>query len=71
MQITQAMSFNKEAFSSGHRFTQEQLWQEFRYIQAEKVTRGLLEKGLITQEEYGKIMAQNRRTFPTYLSPIF
>ncbi len=71
MQVTQVMSSDKGAFSAGHRFTQEQLWQEFRYIQAEKITRGLLEKGLITHEEYEKIMDQNKWTFPTYLSSIF
>ena len=70
MQITQVMQSDMEAFSVGHRFTQEQLQQEFNYIQAENIAKGLLEKGLITGEEYKKIMAENRRTFTTYLSPI-
>ena len=70
MQITQVMQSDIEAFSVGHRFSQEQLQQEFNYIQAEKITKGLLEKGQITGEEYKQIMAENRRTFPTYLTAL-
>lgn len=50
--------------------TQEQLQQEFYFIQAQKITQKLLSKGLITDEEYHLIMAENKVTFPTLLSPI-
>lgn len=43
---------------------------EFNYMQAERITKKLLERGLITEEEFEKIMAENKRTFPTILSPL-
>lgn len=49
--------------------TQEQLQQEFYFIKAQKITQKLLSKGLITDEEYHLIMAENKVTFPTLLSP--
>ncbi len=70
MQVTQVTTSDKDTFSVGHHFTQEQLQKEYGYIQAEKITKGLLEKGMITLEEYERIMAENRRSFPTYLAPI-
>ncbi len=52
------------------KFTQEQLQNEFNYMQAEKITRMLLEKGLISGDEFDKIMDENKKTFPTFLSPL-
>ena len=52
------------------RFTQSQLQQEYNYLQAERITNQLLEKGLITIAEYGRIMDLNRKTFPTLLAPL-
>ncbi len=70
MQIKKVMPTDKHAELGVHRFTQEQLQVEYSYMQAEKITKKLLEKGLITEKEYEKIMAENRRTFPTFLSQI-
>ncbi len=70
MQVTKIMPSDQEKKPAAHKFTQEQLQQEFNYIQAEKITKKLLEKGLITEEEFERIMAENRRTFPTFLSPL-
>ena len=39
------------------RVSQEQLQREFDYIQAEKLLRKMLEKGLITEIEFHKIDA--------------
>lgn len=70
MQVTKVMPSDAAAAPAAHQFTQEQLQQEFNYMQAEKITKELLEKGLITGEEFDRIMAENRRTFPTFLSPL-
>ncbi len=70
MQVTKVMPSAKEEIKPSYKFTQEQLQIEFNYAQAEKITKGLLEKGIITSEEYDCIMAENRRTFPTFLAPI-
>ena len=50
--------------------TQEQLQQEFYFIQAPRITQNMLLNGLITDEEYHLIMLENIITFPTLLSPI-
>jgi hypothetical protein len=50
--------------------TQEQLLQEFNFIQAQRITQNMLLNGLITDEEYQLILLENIITFPTLLSPI-
>lgn len=52
------------------RATQEQLQREFDYIQAEKLLRKMLGKGLITEVEFNKIDALNRQTFSPFLKEI-
>ncbi|HAM81051.1 MULTISPECIES: SHOCT domain-containing protein [Bacillota] len=52
------------------RVSQEQLQREFDYIQAEKLLRKMLEKGLITEAEFNKIDALNRQTFYPFLAEI-
>ena len=70
MQVTKIMPSEKETAPTSRRMTQEQLQMEFNYMQAERITKKLLERGLITEEEFEKIMAENKRTFPTILSPL-
>lgn len=53
-----------------NRVTQEQLQREFDYIQAEKLLRKMLGKGLITEVEFNKIDALNRQTFSLFLTEI-
>ncbi|QPR67966.1 hypothetical protein I6G82_22810 [Lysinibacillus macroides] len=52
------------------RVSQEQLQREFDYIQAEKMLRKMLQKGLITEAEFNKIDALNRQTFSPFLAEI-
>ena len=47
--------------------TDVELQNEYNYILAENITKKLLEKGLISVDEFNKIMEKNRRTF----SPFF
>ena len=47
--------------------TDAQLQNEYNYILAENFTKKLLDKGLISVDEFNKIMEKNRRTF----SPLF
>lgn len=51
-------------------FTQEELQREYDYIRAEKLTRKLLNLGLITIEKFDKIMALNREAFSPALARI-
>lgn len=48
----------------------EQLRREFNYIQAEKLLKRMLEKGLISEVEFNKITALNRQTFSPFLAKI-
>ena len=52
------------------RVSQEQLQREFDYIQAEKMLRKMLGKGLITEVEFNKIDALNRQNFTPFLAEI-
>lgn len=52
------------------KMSQEQLQREFDYIQAEKLLRKMLQKGLITEVEFNKIDALNRQTFSPMLAQI-
>ncbi|KGP76510.1 hypothetical protein JT05_04325 [Desulfosporosinus sp. Tol-M] len=50
--------------------TESALKNEHDYLAAEKLTKKLLENGLITQTEFEKIMAKNRETFTPLLAEI-
>ena len=50
--------------------TETEIKNEHDYLVAGSLTKKLLEKGLITQDEYDKIMVQNRKTFHPILAEI-
>lgn len=50
--------------------TEGEMQREYGFILAENLTRKLLEKGLISKDEYGQIMDKNRQTFSPFLSQI-
>lgn len=50
--------------------TNEEMQNEYNYILAEQMTRKLLDRGLISVDEFDKIMAKNRRSFSPYISKI-
>jgi len=50
--------------------SQEQIQREFDYLQAERITKKMLEKGLISTDEYDSIMIENQRAFSPYLAPL-
>ncbi len=70
MQVSKVRPGGQDAGPVEHTFTQEQLQQEFIFLQAERITGNLLAKGMITRDEYRRIMLENRRTFPSLLSKI-
>ncbi len=70
MQVTKITPSSEVQNPDASQFTQEQLQQEFNFLQAERITKKLLEKGIITTDQYDRIMAENKRTFPTFLAPI-
>lgn len=52
------------------RITNEQLQREYNYILAEQLTKKMLDKGLINEDEYKKIMKENRKTFRPFLAQL-
>ena len=52
---------------SARKMTEEQMQQDFNYKMAQKCTQALLDKGLISEEEFNKITALNRESFSPYL----
>lgn len=52
------------------KYTVEEIKNEFNYLRAKQITGMLLSRGLVTPDEYRLIMAENKITFPTFLSAI-
>lgn len=52
------------------RMTNEQLQREYNYILAEQITKKMLNEGLITEDEYKRIMKENRKIFKPFLAPL-
>lgn len=50
--------------------TDAEMQNEYNYILAEQMTRKLLDKELISVDEFNKIMAKNRRSFSPFISKI-
>ena len=53
-----------------HRPSQQDIQNDFSYQQAKKISRRMLEKGLITETEYRKLMKLNRESFPPLLGAL-
>ena len=69
MQVTEVTSVTTPSTALS-RISQEQLQQEFNFLRAEHLTKTMLNRGLITPDEYRLIMAENKVTFPTFISQI-
>ena len=69
MQVTEVTSVTTPSTALS-RISQEQLQQEFNFLWAEHLTKTMLNRGLITPDEYRLIMIENMVTFPTFISSI-
>ena len=69
MQVTEVTSVTTPSIALS-RISQEQLQQEFNFLRAEHLTKTMLNRGLITPDEYRLIMIENMVTFPTFISQI-
>jgi hypothetical protein len=71
MQITKITDkHNPLAIPQKTYLSAEELQREFDYYRAEKLLNQMLENGLITKEEFKKIMLLNRKTFSPMLAQI-
>ena len=70
MQVTTIKSPADMPEKDAGKYTDEQLTGDLNYYRAEKLTQKMLSKGLINQEQYGRIMEENRRAFRPFLAEI-
>lgn len=70
MQVTKLTADQIGGAPKKHQYTQEEMQREYDYIRAEQLTRKLLNEGMITEEEFDKIAALNRKSFSPFLSEI-
>lgn len=71
MQVTKLTAEEMNALPKKHQYTIEEMQSEYNYIRAEQMTKKLLDKGLITEEEYHIIRTKNRQVFSTILSDLY
>ena len=69
MQVTK-IAGGEISYKDIPRPTNEEMQNEYNYILAEQMTRKLLDRGLISVDEFDKIMAKNRRSFSPFISKI-
>jgi hypothetical protein len=71
MQITKITDKSSRQTTLKHKsLSTEELQREFDYYRAEKLLHQMLDKGLISKEEFNKIMLLNRETFSPVLARI-
>ncbi|KEI07153.1 hypothetical protein Z957_09490 [Clostridium sp. K25] len=70
MQITKITEEHQLPIVAKKVYTQEELQREYNYILAQKILKSILEKGLISLDEFNKITEKNRQTFSPYLAEI-
>ena len=69
MQVTQ-IAGGEISYNDIPKPTDSEMQNEYNYILAEQMTSKLLDKSLISEEEFDKIMAKNRRSFSPFISKI-
>lgn len=70
MQVTKLTADQIGVAPKKHQYTEEEMQREYDYIRAGQLTRKLLNKGMITEEEFDKVTALNRKSFSPLLSEI-
>ena len=70
MQVTKITSPVEAPVPASHLLTEKQFYDEINYHRAEKLTKKMLEKGLITSDECNRILAEARNIFVPYLAEI-
>lgn len=69
MQVTKIVN-SEISYNDIPKPTNTEMQNEYNFILAKQMTRKLLDKGLISVDEFNKIMAKNRRSFSPYISRI-
>ncbi len=70
MQVTKITSPAEAPVPAAHRLTDKQFYDEINYHRAEKMAKKMLDAGLITSDEFDRILAESRKIFVPYLAEI-
>ena len=70
MQVTKITSPAEVPTPAAHRLTEKQLYDEINYYRAEKLTKKMLDAGLITPDEHDKILEEARKIFVPLLAEL-
>ena len=70
MQVTKITSPVEAPVPAAHRLTDKQFYDEINYHRAEKLTKKMLDAGLITSEEHDRILAEARKIFVPFLAEL-
>ena len=60
-----------DGVSTDHFFTPEQFQQDVDYFRAQRISKTLLDAGLISLSQFDKLSEMNRKTFSPFLEDIF
>lgn len=70
MQVTKIIGNQGIPNKEKHQYTEEELQHEYDYIRTEQMTKKLLDRRLITLDEFNKIMKLNQQIFSPNLVDI-
>ena len=70
MQVTKITTPTESETPTTHRLTEKQFYDEINYHRAEKMTKKMLDKGLITSDEHDRILAEARKIFVPFLAEL-
>lgn len=70
MQITKITEEQPMPSPAIRKFTADELQQEYGYYLAQKLLKSMLDKELVSVDEFDKITALNRESFSPFLSEI-
>lgn len=71
MQVTKLTGEQIGNAPKKHQYTEEEMQREYDYIRAGRMTRKLVDEGMITEDEYDVIMTKNRQVFSPILSDLY
>ena len=70
MQVTKITSPAEVPTPAAHRITEKQFYDEINYYRAEKLTKKMLDAGLISLDEHDKILEEARKIFVPILAEL-
>lgn len=68
--VTKITEQNQFPVPLKYKMTEEQMRKDYYYCLAQKIIKTMLDKGLITDNEFKKITEKNRQIFSPYLAEI-